>query len=195
MKWYKYCKEIITFIFLCCKWHAIRRQLNSAVPLGITKYVMKYVHDIFDHNPQKRILRPWNQWESLLLHLQFLIWNSHMSGASRHQNTWKLPLKARLHIASSQWMIFVIVEIYSFEQSCNRWAIAIRINNPLIQMALLYKIEIKHRKFHAGNQITCLIFKNKCDLYCESKLFAHLYTCKYASYGIYCSILYCHKIE
>ena len=40
-----------------------------------------------DQIPQKRILRPWNQWESHCLHRRPHIWNSCTSGASRHHGT------------------------------------------------------------------------------------------------------------
>ena len=59
---------------------------------------MECYHNMVDQNPQKRILRPWNQWECHCLHRRPHIWNSRTSGASRHQHTGELPLEQKLKI-------------------------------------------------------------------------------------------------
>ena len=41
---------------------------------------------------------PWNQWESHCIHRWPHIWNSHTSGASRHQNTTEVPLEQKLNL-------------------------------------------------------------------------------------------------
>ena len=56
----------------------------AAVQISRTEYITKCYHNMVDQIPQKRILRPWNQWESHCLHGRPHIWNSHTSGASRH---------------------------------------------------------------------------------------------------------------
>ena len=58
---------------------------------------MKCYHSMVDQIPQKRILRPWNQWESHCLHRRPHIWNSHTSGASHDHNTRELALKQKLN--------------------------------------------------------------------------------------------------
>ena len=63
----------------------------AVVQISRTKYIMKCYHDMVDQIPPKRILWPWNQWESHCLHRRPHIWNSRTSGASRHQNTRELP--------------------------------------------------------------------------------------------------------
>ena len=57
----------------------------AVVQISRTEYMSrKCYHNIVDQIPQKRIFRPWNQWESHCLHRRPHIWNSCTSGASRH---------------------------------------------------------------------------------------------------------------
>ena len=49
----------------------------AVVQISLTKYIMKCYHDMVDQIPPKRILWPWNQWESHCLHRWPHIWNSH----------------------------------------------------------------------------------------------------------------------
>ena len=41
---------------------------HHVVQISRTKYIMKCYHDMVDQIPPKRILWPWNQWESHCLH-------------------------------------------------------------------------------------------------------------------------------
>ena len=70
----------------------------AVVQFSRTKYTMKCYHDMVDQIPPKRILWPWNQWESHCLHRRPHIWNSRTSGASRHQNTRELPLEQKVNL-------------------------------------------------------------------------------------------------
>ena len=70
----------------------------AVVQISRTEYVMKCYHNMVDHIPQKRTLRPWNQWESHCLHPRPHIWNSRTSGASRHKHTRELPLQQKLNL-------------------------------------------------------------------------------------------------
>ena len=56
----------------------------AVVQISRTEYITKCYHNMVDQIPQKRILRPRNQWESNCLHRRPHIWNSRTSGASRH---------------------------------------------------------------------------------------------------------------
>ena len=64
---------------------------------------MKYFHYMVDHIHQKRICHPSNRWGSICLYLWRHIWNSLMSGASRHRDTRELSLeqKPNLHQAGN----------------------------------------------------------------------------------------------
>ena len=70
----------------------------AVVQISRTKYIMKCYHDMVDQIPPKRILWPWNQWESHCLHRRPHIWNSRTSGASHHQNTRELPLEQKVNL-------------------------------------------------------------------------------------------------
>ena len=70
----------------------------AVVQISRTKYIMKCYHDMVDQIPPKRILWPWNKWESHCLHRRPHIWNSRTSGASRHQNTRELPLEQKVNL-------------------------------------------------------------------------------------------------
>ena len=59
----------------------------AVVQISRTVFIMKCYHDLVDQIPQKRMLRPSNQWESHCLHRRPHIWNSRTSGASRHENS------------------------------------------------------------------------------------------------------------
>ena len=80
----------------------------AVVQISRTEYITKCYRNMVDQIPQKRILRPRNQWESHCLHRRPHIWNSHTSGASRHHGAhegtpawtkakpfirWAIPLK------------------------------------------------------------------------------------------------------
>ena len=82
----------------CCKQHADGPSQIAVVQFSRTKYTMKCYHDMVDPIPPKRILWPWNQWESHCLHRRSHIWNSRTSGASRHQNTRELPLEQKVNL-------------------------------------------------------------------------------------------------
>ena len=68
----------------------------AVVQISRTEYIMQCNHDMVDQIPQKRILRPWNQWESHCLHRRPHIRNSRTSGASHAHNTRELALKQKL---------------------------------------------------------------------------------------------------
>ena len=70
----------------------------AVIQISRTKYIMKCYHDTVDQIPPKRILWPWNQWESHCLHRRPHIWNSRTSGASCHQNTRELPLEQKVNL-------------------------------------------------------------------------------------------------
>ena len=70
----------------------------AVVQISRSEYIMKCYHNMVDQIPQKRILRPWNQWESHCLYRRPHIWNSRTSVASRHQHTRELPLEQKLKI-------------------------------------------------------------------------------------------------
>ena len=71
----------------------------AVVKISRTKYIMKCYHDMVDQTPPKRILWPWNQWESHCLHRRRPhIWNSRTSGASCYQNTGELPLEQKVNL-------------------------------------------------------------------------------------------------
>ena len=57
---------------------------ETAVQISRTEYITKCYRNMVDQIPQKRILRPWNQWESQCLHRRPHIWNSRTSDTSRH---------------------------------------------------------------------------------------------------------------
>ena len=80
----------------------------AVVQISQTEYITKCYRNMVDQIPQKRILRPRNQWESHCLHRRPHIWNSRTSGASRHHGAhegtpawtkakpfikWAIPLK------------------------------------------------------------------------------------------------------
>ena len=50
----------------------------AVVQISRTEYITKCWRNMVDQIPQKRILRPWNQWESHCLHRQPHIWNLHV---------------------------------------------------------------------------------------------------------------------
>ena len=56
----------------------------AVVQISRTEYIKKCYRNMVDQIPQKRILRPRNQWESLCLHRRPHIWNSRTSGVSHH---------------------------------------------------------------------------------------------------------------
>ena len=82
----------------CCKQHADGPSEIAVVQISRTKYIMKCYHDMVDQIPPKRILWPWNQWESHCIHRRPHIWNSCTSGASRHQNTRELTLEQKVNL-------------------------------------------------------------------------------------------------
>ena len=47
----------------------------AVVQISRTEYIAKCFRNMVDQIPQKRILRPWNQWESHCLHRWPHIWN------------------------------------------------------------------------------------------------------------------------
>ena len=69
----------------------------AVVQISRTEYITKCDRNMVDQIPQKRILQPWNIWESHCLHRRPHIWNSHTSGASRHHGAhegtpaWNIP--------------------------------------------------------------------------------------------------------
>ena len=56
----------------------------AVVQISRTEHITKCYRNMVDQIPQKRILRPWSQWESHCLHQRPHNWNSRTSGASRH---------------------------------------------------------------------------------------------------------------
>ena len=80
--------------------NSIQEESSETVEVRIsrTEYIMKCYHNMVDQIPQKRILRPWNQWEVHCLHRRPHIWNSRTSGAPRHQDTKELPLEQKLNL-------------------------------------------------------------------------------------------------
>ena len=81
---------------------------TAVVQISRTEYITKCYRNMVDRIPQKRILRPRNQWESHCLHRRHHIWNSRTSGAPRHHGAhagtpawtkakpfikWAIPLK------------------------------------------------------------------------------------------------------
>ena len=79
--------------------NSMQKELREidVVQISRTEYIMKYYHDMVDQIPPKRILWPWNQWESHCLHRRPHVWNS-----PRHQNTRELPLEQKRKPSSSR---------------------------------------------------------------------------------------------